>query len=397
MKSAIRHATSSDKEQILNVTSYAYSIPETSHERFLERLDSSAEEFLIHFLDDKATAVGRLIPFEQNIRGIMKKMGGIGMVASIPEFRRQGFVRDLMIHALEEMRKDGYGVSTLYPFKDTFYSALGYVKMPPFYIFEASPDQLRRFKNPDEYTVTRESGEEAINNWRTIQEHVIKRTHGAVLRSDKRWTELTNNMKSKIVIARNSNGIPEGVIIYSIKGYGEGHSWAETGEISISEFYWKSLDSRDALLYHLYKHEDQIVNMKMVLGTPMQDFYHWITEFHTPKIKSHIVNMARVVDIDTSFSGLSVPINGEINLRIEDTILPENAGSYRFKSKENTLVVDRIDEEPKLTLSIEGATCLLYGTLDIDHLKHYGWLRGETPDLLPAWFSRATPWITEDF
>ncbi len=397
MTSEIRRCSSSDKEQILKVVSYAYSIPEASHERFLERLEIIADEFFIHLLDEEATAASRLIPFQQNIRGVMKKMGGIGMVASVPEYRREGFVRDLMLHTLNEIKKEGYAVSTLYPFKDTFYSALSYVKMPMIFMMQVDPKRFSRVRKPDGYTASREKGDDAIKAWRSIQEYVIMNTHGTVLRTNKRWQELTGTMRSNIVLARNSKGQAEGVIVYAIKGYGEGHSWAETGQISIIEIYWKNLKARDTLLHFLYKHEDQIMNIKMVLGTTMDDYYQWISDFHTPKMEPHIISMARIVDVESSFSGIAVPSDGEISIQITDSILADNTGVYRFTGKDGLLVVQKVDEKSDTILTIEGATALLYGTLSEEQLRHLDWLEGTAPSYIFDWFSRKTPWLTEDF
>src|SRR5699024_8952143 len=54
------------------------------------------------------------------------KMGGIASVATYPEFRRKGYVKELLQHTLIEMRKHGYIVSMLHPFFVSFYRKFGW-------------------------------------------------------------------------------------------------------------------------------------------------------------------------------------------------------------------------------------------------------------------------------
>ena len=54
------------------------------------------------------------------------KMGGIQSVATYPEYRRQGYVKKLLIAALKDMREMGYLVSMLHPFSIHFYRKFGY-------------------------------------------------------------------------------------------------------------------------------------------------------------------------------------------------------------------------------------------------------------------------------
>jgi predicted acetyltransferase len=139
--------------------------------------------------------------------------------------------------------------------------------------------------------------------------------------------------------------------------------------------------------------------MKVVLklGTTMNDFYNWLSEFHTPNLKPQILNMSRIVDVEESFSGLEIDSEGEVTIRITDEILTENEGVYSFKVKDGKLSVVRVEKEPSVTLTIEGATSLLYGTLDEEHMRHLGWLEGEDAGVIFDWFSREIPWLTEEF
>lgn len=397
MANIIRPCSEEDIESIVKLATYSYSIPEPSHERYREILKTIYQEFYIHLCDDIPTAAARVHPFKQNIRGLMKPMAGIGMVCSAPEYRRQGFVHDMMLKILSDLNSEGYATTTLYPFKDRFYGSLGYAKMPPTQMLEVNPKSFADISRPLGYTVMREEGESAIDAWRKLHLHVIREYHGAVERSENRWHEKTSAIKSKIVVARSPQGKPEGFMFYSIKGYGEGHSWAETGEISIIEFLWSTLEGRDALFSYLYGHADQIVKARMVVSPRTSDYYHWISDIHTPKTTGNIVSMARIINVEESFKGLSAKLDGEVLIEVTDAQCKWNNGTYKFRCNQGALDVVKVDESSSASLTIEGITSLLYGTLDQNQLKQLGWLRGNLPTELIQWFPKETPWLSEDF
>ena len=54
------------------------------------------------------------------------KMGGIGGVATLPQYRRRGGIRACFREALPDMYGSGYDFSYLYPFSTTYYRKFGY-------------------------------------------------------------------------------------------------------------------------------------------------------------------------------------------------------------------------------------------------------------------------------
>jgi predicted acetyltransferase len=393
----VRRCNLDDKDALWNILSYAYSIPEASKERFFERLEIIAKEFFLNEVDGTPVAAARVLQFEQNLRGILRPMGGIGMVASSPEHRRLGHTRDLMLSIFNALKEDGYAMSTLYPFKDTFYGELGYVKMPPSRTLEFNPNSLSGISVPEGYSAKREDGEEMQKVRRLLHKAMVLETHGAVMRSDARWEEMTKNFALKAVVARNGKDYPEGIMIYSIKGYGEGHPWTETGQVHIPEFTWTTLEARDTLLNYLYKHADQIIKVTMVISTRAEDFYHWLSNIHTPTIRSNIVSMARIIDVERSFSGQPVGTSGRVLIEVVDSRIAGNNMVFEVNDENGMIITQVSKKQANTIIRIEGLTSILYGTLNEAQLRRLGWLSGESPNGLFKWFPLATPWLTEDF
>ena len=64
--------------------------------------------------------------FEVNFDGQRCKMGGVGGVATPPQFRRRGGIRACFTLALPELYRAGYDFSYLFPFSTAYYRKFGY-------------------------------------------------------------------------------------------------------------------------------------------------------------------------------------------------------------------------------------------------------------------------------
>jgi predicted acetyltransferase len=167
--------------------------------------------------------------------------------------------------------------------------------------------------------------------------------------------------------------------------------------ILVIERFWSTLEARDALLSYLHGHADQIIKVKIPLSPQTDDYYHWISDIHSPKTTGNIMSMSRVVSVAQSFTGWPVSGNDEVLLEITDRHCDWNNGVYRLSGVGGCLAVERVEEPCSTSLSVEGLTSLLYGTLGENQMKRLGWLSGDLPSELAEWFPRAVPWLTEEF
>ena len=66
----------------------------------------------------------------QNARGKIYPMVGFAEVSTHPKARRKGYIRELFRYVYNEFKNEGYVLSALYPFRESFYERLGYVTFP---------------------------------------------------------------------------------------------------------------------------------------------------------------------------------------------------------------------------------------------------------------------------
>ncbi len=188
-KMTVRGSKIQDKETHTRMTMYAFSAPE----RYKEKIDKKFEQYLDQFYsveeDERVIARARFIPFEQNLRGVLKKMRGIASVASAPEKKRGGHIRKLVHCMLKEMNEENIPFSALYPFKDEFYAKFGYVSSQPNSRIQIKADTMWTWDVSYDYHVIHLPLKEGLHYTKEIHSNATSNFHGTVQRSDEDWNE----------------------------------------------------------------------------------------------------------------------------------------------------------------------------------------------------------------
>ena len=78
--------------------------------------------------DDDGTMMGHIVNnrFQCYFDGHVVECGGIGGVSALPEYRESGAIRAIFASLLPEARRNGEVLSTLFPFRHSFYRKFGY-------------------------------------------------------------------------------------------------------------------------------------------------------------------------------------------------------------------------------------------------------------------------------
>jgi len=399
----VRQATSSDVDGLVEISRYAYGTPESELENIRARTRTGYEQFHIGEEDGRILAALRLFPFEQNVRGIWKSMGGIGDVASAPEARRRGHVKTLIEQVMQSMRKEEMVTSTLWPFKNSFYSQFGYVTLPPNRRLEADPSMFTKWVLPRGYHVERMAFSSGIKQYSKVHSEAVQSIHGAVRRSDTRWQELEVGNKDEIAIAYGPTGSEEAGMWYRTQGYGETWTPDKPGTMSILEAYWLNHIARAALFNYIYLHSDQLVVVRIPLGPRDEDYYLWVDNF-TKKavlVRSTGTPMARIIDVEKCLHSLPASQKGRMAVKVTDAQCSWNNQPFQIESDGRLLTATQgTSASIRTELSIEGLTALCYGTLDPHDLVDYGWLKTGSDDhvqLLRSWFPKQLPYLREPF
>jgi len=122
----IRRLTAEEIDESIKLSSFAFQFSLTPEVLELRRKTTKPEHVWGYFIEGRLAAKAAVLPMRIWLNGRSIPMGGIAGVASWPEYRRQGLVRQLLLHALSTMREEGVNVSFLHPFSIPFYRQFGW-------------------------------------------------------------------------------------------------------------------------------------------------------------------------------------------------------------------------------------------------------------------------------
>lgn len=347
------------------------------------------------FVDGKPIATATFPTMTENVRGKVLPMTGVGGVASLPEGRRQGYVRQVMTFGFGLMRQGGIPVSALYPFRESFYECLGYAGFPtPRYATLKPADLaplLRMSKSSTGMgTVEQLPMSAGFDAWRSFLERLQPTIHGFSLRDVTSSVRLRDDNAAWVALVREAETITA-AMTFRITGY--------TGELRADTFYATTSAARYGLLEWIGRHVDQVKTAHIKLG-PQEFPELWFRDLaaQSSTVDDHAwpAPMGRVISV-TGLGGIAVG-DASIALRLTDEFCPWNEGVWTLSGEDGRLAV-MPGGDPRCTLTIQGLSALVYCGHDPADFVYRGW--GD-PDptaqkALRALFPLAFPVLHEQF
>ena len=348
---------------------------------------------LVLFEDGEARATATAIAMTQNVRGRVLPMGGVAGVATHPLGRRRGQATRVLTSLLATMRDRGHVVSSLVPFRESFYARLGWATFSSVRMLRFAPAPLApllRWELPG--ITTLHSPAEGGVPLRALLERVQPTLHGMSLfgtlpsepADDARW----------VVIHREGETVT-GALTYEVTDF--------TGDLAISAFFPTDTASTYGLLRWAALHIDQVSRVQMFL-LPGMRAETWLPDLRPELLDrasagDHPTPMGRVVDV-AGLSGIGAG-DGEVTLRLRDPVAPWNEGTFSFHGEAGTLRVEPAAAGAAVVgdISINALSALVFTGNDPDEFPFRGWgsVEPRGRDALRSLFPPADAYLHEDF
>lgn len=313
-----------------------------------------------------------IIPFEIRMRSQDFKMYGVGGVASKPEYRNLGIIREIMVKIFKDMYDNNIPLSVLYPFKLSFYEMLGYKLVDDHFAYE--------FKISD--VIYRES-DYYMKEIERINDDIRKVYDRAILNFDyiaKRpeiqyWRGLYKN-NYKFICYNGNQPVGYVIIIFTKKNE---EVWLKHPEktIVIQESFWLDQKAKQTIFNFLWSHRDQ----RKYIGGVFSANENIIDLLKTPRIKSRRVmdnSLLRIIDIKTVLGNLRYPLDDfSIIFHIHDEFCPWNNGFFILTSEEKEINVEFHDSSEKkadATIDVSYLAQLLAGFRTVKDLLEFGFI-----------------------
>ena len=336
------------------------------------------------FVDGKLASTFATLPFTVRLNGAPVPMGGVTAVGTLPEFRRQGLLRQTMTQALATMRDRNQNLAILWASMGAIYQRFGYglasaqvnYSFDPRYVgFERSyeiPGRVEMLPKDDSFPIMKQ----LYIEWATPRNLCIHR-------STFLWTVNTLRPPKKdhpvhTAIYRDEGGTPRGHVVYTT----EDKTTPEPGpsqELTVSDFIALDTGAARALWDYIRRHD--LVGRVNFRGAPEDDIIpDLLLEPRMLNRKTSDAIWMRVVDAEKALAQRPYGARGELTLAIAgDTECPWNNGTYLVETDGPTAHVTRTNGAPELTMTANTLASLISGYRTATHFRKAGRLEEHQP------------------
>ena len=335
--------------EALRLSEYAfqYKVDEERLQQQLTKMKESHEIYGIMEGKDLAAKL-HLIPFHIYIGKEKFKMGGVAGVATYPEYRRSGYVKELLQHSLQRMKKDGFTVSMLHPFAVTFYRKYGWELCANLLVCHLTKSDLVMKKQVNG-TVKRFNKENHPEEVEKLYETFAERFSGMLVRNEKWWLQAVYEDLT-LAIYYDENKSAAGYMLYKIENY----------KMTVDEFVPLHNEARNGLWNFICQHDSMIKELEMTVSENEQLLY----TLQEPRVKTEIKPyfMGRIVDVEQFLKQYELNWNNvqqEVILHITDSFAPWNNVSVRLANYEIAIIEEPMDKG--INLDINALSTILLG------------------------------------
>ncbi|MEG7967352.1 GNAT family N-acetyltransferase [Bacillus cereus group sp. Sample30] len=335
--------------EALRLSEYAfqYKVDEDRLQQQITKMKESHEVYGIMEGENLAAKL-HLIPFHIYIGKEKFKMGGVAGVATYPEYRRSGYVKELLQHSLQTMKKDGYTVSMLHPFAVSFYRKYGWELCANLLVCHMTKSDLVMKKQVNG-TVKRFNKESHPEEVEKLYETFAERFSGMLVRNEKWWLQAVYDDLT-LAIYYDENKTAAGYMLYKI----------EKSKMTVEEFVPLHNEARNGLWNFICQHDSMIKELEMTVSENEQLLY----TLQEPRVKTEIKPyfMGRIVDVEQFLKQYELNWNNaqqEVILHITDSFAPWNNITVRIANHEITIIEEPIDKGIKL--DINALSTILFG------------------------------------
>ena len=393
--SEIRLLSAPDFQALAHIWSTAYPgaklLSQQDRERFRDRALGLHEEdptsnFYGLFRDGRLLGIMCFHDFHMSFLGAQIPAGGVGQVAVDLVHKKEHVAKEMMGFFLRHYRGLGTPLVALYPFRPDFYRAMGFGYGPKMSQYRFPPAALPRGPSKAGVRYLGPADQEAIV---ACYDRVAARTHGMMFKTGREMRGLFRNEQNQIV-GVEQEGRLQGYLVYTFE---QGDTFI-TNDMHIREWIYETPEALSELLTFLHSQADQIRDV--IVDTQDEDFYHLLLDprdgsgklipsvYHQSNAQG-VGLMYRLVDVPGMFDRLAGHDFGgqslALRLAVEDSFLPENAGSLLLRFQDGHLRrLDDDEHDVEVSLPIEDLSSLLAGTVAFRALYRYGRARISDPD-----------------
>jgi predicted acetyltransferase len=318
IETVIRRLAADEVDESIKLSSFAFQFSLTPELLERRRKSLKPENVWGCFIDGKLAAKVGVHPMQIWLNGRLAPMGGIAGVASWPEYRRQGLIRQLLLRALRAMREEGFAISFLHPFSIPFYRKFGWEVVSNAVLLELPPAKCGGFATRGNMRRIERPLEE-LDLLNRLRRSYASRFNGMNERDGSWWEERVLTDERYCFVYESATGEPQGYIVFTLRDR----------LMNVAEWVYLSREAREGMLNFIANHDSMAdkVQIKVsagdrlpfLLGDPR------FAQTRMPHVMGRIVDV-RLLAGEFAFRPAGGPTR--LKLRIFDESAPWNEGEF---------------------------------------------------------------------
>ena len=396
MSVTFRFARAEELEEIIRLTSHSFPgagrDAEWWMERFRETVYGDGPEIVWVGEDGgRLVASCQLHRITHWVAGATFPSMGLGTVAIAPTHRQRGLAGRMVAGALRAARERGDILSSLYPFRASFYGRFGYGLAGDTHQYHVAPAALPPSDTRSAVEIM--EGAQRRSEVAAFYEGWASRQTGQVRRTERVWDDLAAGPDRLLVGFRSADGRLAG---YALATYPMQLPPQER-YLSVEELAWDTPEARAGLYGWLASLGDQwrAIAMRTLPEHRLQDWLeeprlgggpvpHWGLWFPSAVLLRG--PMFRLLSMAEGWPLRAVSPEADLTVRVEvtDPELPENAGAWRLRLADGRVEVERGEGAADLALRMTVQTMgrLFMGSLPATAAVEAGLATADRHDLL---------------
>lgn len=360
--------TPEEKKKIIDMWSYCFSDPKEFVDWNFSHNFKPQQTFVAE-RNGEICANLQLIPYKAMLLGQETDCAYVSGVATMPQYRNKGCVREIIEESLIMLNQNGIPISCLIPFNFGFYEKFGFKVISDKLTLNLPLEKIPYSEGAEFVMLNISDG--AIERLNTIYSEMCKKLNFYIIRKPENWNKILED------IILNSGGFcvasENAYILYGFDG-------ENRENINVYELGYSSANGFRAALSFLKAHSSQSKNVKIVmLNSPLIG-----NELCDIKDLRQInpLAMLRITDVPYVLKLISNKCKLSFKIEIKDDII--RANNLCFKIHDGTVTmcdyVDYIDGKavaklPDLRMDISTFSSVVCGYLGIKDGIDIGYIK----------------------
>ena len=359
---------------------YANDIQKSAEEIFKDtsehpysREDFYWQERWAAFEDDDKTMMSYFVaqPFPVHFDGQVYTMTGIGGVATLPQYRRNGGIRKCFEAALPDMYRNNVTFSYLYPFSSAYYRKFGYEMAVEKKRYHIRLSSLKPFAVSGKCYLA-EPGNCMLSEIKEVYQNWQNKYNMMIANEDYEyaWVEQSNPVKNLeyTYVYKNAEGKPLGFMTFKVVSEYDGRN------VACSRFFFTNAEGLKGLLNilislssdHAYANIEVPFDVDLTLIAP-----EW--SMGAASLSTTQAGMVRVVNVEKALAGARYQGDGCVTVSVNDAQIAENTDTFRVTFKDGACTeVLRVDSsKADVSMGIAEFSHLIIGTCDVTSLPYF--------------------------